>query len=39
MTQLSESDTQPFLIETQGLVKAYGILPVLRQLNLGIGRG
>src|SRR5688572_20274933 len=32
-------DTQPFLIETQGLVKAYGILPVLRQLSLGIERG
>lgn len=27
------------MIETQGLVKAYGLLPVLRQLNLEIPRG
>ncbi len=31
--------THNYLIETQALVKAYGILPVLRQLNLGIVRG
>lgn len=31
--------TQPFLIETRALVKVYGILPVLRQLDLGIARG
>jgi len=32
-------DAPNYLIETQGLVKAYGILPVLRQLNLGVERG
>jgi heme exporter protein A len=30
--------TQP-LIETQSLVKAYGILPVLRQINFSVARG
>ncbi len=29
----------PFIIETHDLVKAYGLLPVLRKLNLSIERG
>jgi heme exporter protein A len=32
-------DTSNALIETEALVKAYGILPVLRQLNLTVTRG
>ncbi|MBZ0289688.1 MAG: heme ABC exporter ATP-binding protein CcmA, partial [Anaerolineae bacterium] len=32
-------DTSNALIETEALVKAYGILPVLRQLNLTVARG
>lgn len=31
--------TQNVLIETQSLVKAYGILPVLRQMNFSVARG
>ncbi|NWG17761.1 MAG: heme ABC exporter ATP-binding protein CcmA [Chloroflexi bacterium] len=39
MTQHSALSTQHFLIETRALVKAYGLLPVLRKLDLGITRG
>jgi len=39
MTQHSALSTQRFLIETHTLTKAYGLLPVLRKLDLGIARG
>jgi len=39
MTQHSALSTSHDLIETHALVKAYGIAPVLRQVDLGIPRG
>ncbi|HEX2907289.1 MAG TPA: ATP-binding cassette domain-containing protein, partial [Phototrophicaceae bacterium] len=35
----SAASPQPALIETCALVKAYGLLPVLRKLDLSITRG
>ncbi|MBI5668819.1 MAG: heme ABC exporter ATP-binding protein CcmA [Chloroflexi bacterium] len=39
MTQHSALSTQHSLIETRALVKAFGMLPVLRKLDLSIARG
>jgi heme exporter protein A len=39
MTSHSAPSTSHYLIETQALVKAYEIAPVLRKLDLGIARG
>ncbi len=39
MTQNSEPGTRNSLIETRALVKAFGLLPVLRKLDLDISRG
>lgn len=39
MTQHSAPNTPPSLIDIQGLVKVYDILPVLRKLDLSVARG
>src|SRR5688572_26592069 len=39
MTQPSILNSQSFLIETRALVKAYGLVPVLRKLDLAIEKG
>jgi heme exporter protein A len=39
MTRNAQLGTHNFLIETQALVKAYEMLPVLRKLDLGVARG
>ena len=39
MTENSELGTRNSLIETRALVKAFGLLPVLRKLDLNVARG